>query len=239
MEDTRSDGAVSDQLRAEVERLIEADQSRLGQVYRGLRRGLTADAIAAELGVRTSNFVWNYRVIAEALLDGTVPASPNIAKQAAARSRALRSAGHTSDRLRDYLIALEVELDRHGAEARSPSQPRRAGSSEAMTTPREATGGATPLVVTLRRHLATIDRSVDVDILEYRGLVTVRDVEGAFARLLSRGSACEAFRELASVGRLDLTLEELAVALGDQVSTEVRETAQGRLAYYSERRGRR
>ncbi|WP_448060253.1 hypothetical protein [Cellulomonas hominis] len=239
MEGNRSGNVVSDHLRAELERLVEADQSRLGQVYRGLRRGLAADAIAAELGVRTSNFVWNYRVIAEALLDGTVPASPNIAKQAAGRCRALRSAGPASGEVRDYLSALEGQLNRRGGEARPPDQPRRAGSSEATTIARGAAGQAGTLVVALQRHLATIDRSVDVDVLEYRGLLTVKDVEGAFERLLNGGAACAAFRELEAAGRLDLTLEKLALSLGDQVSTKVCETAQGRLAYYRGREGRR
>ena len=104
---------------------------------------------------------------------------------------------------------------------------------------RNAKGDAAPLVAALRRHLVTIDRSLDVDILEYRGLAAVHDVKGAFERLLSGGAACAAFRELAAVGRLDLTLEQLALTLGDQVSPEVRETAQGRLEYYGGRKGRR
>lgn len=240
MEGTRSDGAVSDQLRAELERLIDADQSRLGQVYRGLRRGLSADAIAAELGVSTSNFVWNYSAVADALLSGTVPASPNIAKQAAGRSRALRAVGHVPSDVREFLVALESRLDRHAATAQRPQVARgRPASPAGAPSAARPADDSSRLVPAVRLRLEEIDRSVHVDVLEYRGLLAVRDVEGAFERLLNGGSACAAFRELESVGRLDLTLEQLALELGDTVSTHVRDVAQARLAYYGGRKGRR
>lgn len=221
-------------VRAALERLIRADESRLGEVYRGLQRGLSADAIAAELGVRTSNFVWNYKVVAEALLDGKIPASPHIAKQAAGRSRALRAAARVPDDTREYLVALEARLDRHGTNARAPRE--RTVSSHVSPNGGATTRRSSSLVAALRGHLERIDRSLAVDVLEYRGLLAVRDVEGALERLLNGGAACAAFRELASAGRLDLTLERLAVELGDLVSDDVRENAQARLAYYSERR---
>jgi hypothetical protein len=42
--------------RAEIIEFINTDQSRLGEVFRGVERGLSADEIAAELGVATSGF---------------------------------------------------------------------------------------------------------------------------------------------------------------------------------------
>ncbi len=47
--------------------------------YRALKRGLTADQIAAELEVSTSNFVWNYDRQIKALLDGDLPTAPTVA----------------------------------------------------------------------------------------------------------------------------------------------------------------
>lgn len=230
-------GSPVPDVRAALERLIQADESRLGEVYRGLQRGLPADAIAAELGVRTSNFVWNYKVVAEALLDGKIPASPHIAKQAAGRSRAVRAAARVPDDIREYLVALEARLDRHATNARPTRAPReRTIPSDVSPNGGVTTRRSSSLVAALRGHLERIDSSLAVDVLEYRGLLAVRDVEGAFERLLNGGAACAAFRELASAGRLDLTLEQLAVELGDHVSASVRETARARLAYFGERR---
>ena len=69
----------TDDVRAELAVLLEADESRLGEVYRGLRRGLDAGTIADELGVATSNFVWNYERLVRALLDGDLPKAPTVA----------------------------------------------------------------------------------------------------------------------------------------------------------------
>src|SRR5690349_1120498 len=68
----------TDNVRNELATFLEADRSRLGQVYRALQRGLDADAIAEELEVTTSNFVWNYERMIKALLDGNLPAAPTV-----------------------------------------------------------------------------------------------------------------------------------------------------------------
>lgn len=239
--DARADSAVPYPIRVELTRLIESDSTRLGDVYRGLRRGLSADAIATELGVATSNFVWNYRAIADALLSGVVPRSPHIAKQASGRSRALRAADGLSGAARDHLIALETKLNQHAAGTRHERLRRdrdlvvTAGSSEPPSTARPTT----PLVAVLHQQLRAIDRAIDADVLEYRGLVAVSDVERAFERLVGAGSAGSAFRELVAAGRPDLTLEQLALSLNDQISEKVRQTARDRLTYYSRREGHR
>lgn len=46
--------------RAEIERYLAEDPTRLGDVYRGLQQELDADEIAEDLGVSTSGFVWNH-----------------------------------------------------------------------------------------------------------------------------------------------------------------------------------
>ena len=52
----------------ELAALLEAEQGRIGEVYRLTNRGMTPPQIAAELGVSSSGFVSNYRAIARALL---------------------------------------------------------------------------------------------------------------------------------------------------------------------------
>lgn len=79
----------SEEVRAELEAFLDADQTRIGEVFRGLRRGLSADQIAQELGVETSNFVWNYDKLARALAEGELPTAPTVALAAARKFRAV------------------------------------------------------------------------------------------------------------------------------------------------------
>jgi hypothetical protein len=100
------------EVRAELSAILEADGSRVGEVYRGLARSLTADQIATELGVSTSNFVWNYTQSIRALLDGDLPSGPTVALGVARKFRALLKAGGLSHAARSYLEANLVELER-------------------------------------------------------------------------------------------------------------------------------
>lgn len=102
----------SDEVRAELAALLEADQSRLGEVYRGLQRGLDAGAIADALGVGTSNFVWNYNHYAKALLDGNLPGAPTVALATARKFRSILRSAPLSPAARAYLETNLVELDR-------------------------------------------------------------------------------------------------------------------------------
>ncbi|MGY1607086.1 MULTISPECIES: GIY-YIG nuclease family protein [unclassified Geodermatophilus] len=99
-------------MREELSTLLERDESRVGEVYRGLERNLTADQIAAELGVSTSNFVWNYTQTIRALLEGDLPTGPTVALGVARKFRALLRAGGLSPDARAYLEANLVELER-------------------------------------------------------------------------------------------------------------------------------
>lgn len=74
---------------AEILAFLEEDDSRLGDVYWGRVKGLTADQIAEELGVKTSNFVWNYTQILDALIKRDLPTAPSVARQVARRFRSL------------------------------------------------------------------------------------------------------------------------------------------------------
>jgi hypothetical protein len=99
-------------IRAELQALLEADESRLGDVYRALNRGLNADAIAEELGVATSNFVWNYQRTIGALIDRDLPTAPTVALQTARRISGLLKRGKLSPSARNYLEANWSELER-------------------------------------------------------------------------------------------------------------------------------
>jgi hypothetical protein len=79
---------ASPEVLAEIAALLETDDTRLGQVYRGLQRRLSPDAIAAELDVASSSFVWNYERVIRALV-GDIPPSPAVALAAARLVKAL------------------------------------------------------------------------------------------------------------------------------------------------------
>jgi hypothetical protein len=109
-------------VRAELEAVLEADKSRLGQVYRAWQRGLDARAIADELEVRTSGFVWNYERIARAVLDGDLPRAPTVALFAAQRYRSILRSARLSTAARSYLETNLRELERWASEPGTPFQ---------------------------------------------------------------------------------------------------------------------
>jgi hypothetical protein len=98
-------------VRADLVSFLEQDLSRLGEVYRGLERGLSAEQIATELHVSTSNFVWNYGRILAALLEGDLPTATTVALAAARKVRALLRLAWRQD-VRTYLETNLVELER-------------------------------------------------------------------------------------------------------------------------------
>ena len=101
-------------VQADLARLLDEDQSVLGGVYRGIERGLTAEAIATELEASTSGFVSNYRRIMEALLEGKLPKAPTVAVQVARRFRSILKSKQLSPVTRDYLERNLSELERLG-----------------------------------------------------------------------------------------------------------------------------
>jgi hypothetical protein len=71
--------ASEDNVRAEFEAILEADDTGLGDVWRRTRAHETPDQIAAAHGAQTSSFVWNYQRTARALTDGDLPKAPSLA----------------------------------------------------------------------------------------------------------------------------------------------------------------
>jgi len=104
----RPTGAVTE----ELTEIVQADETRLGEVYHGLCRNMTADQIAAELGVATSSFVWNYSQTLKALLEGDLPVKPTVALSAARKFRTLLKHRRLSPATRQYLQTNLMELER-------------------------------------------------------------------------------------------------------------------------------
>ena len=87
------------------------DSTRLGEVWE--RPDKTSQEIAEELGIPTSGFVYSYRRIIAALVDGDVPAKPTSAKQVASALRgfAKRHEGNLSEQAITRLQELAERFD--------------------------------------------------------------------------------------------------------------------------------
>jgi len=106
----------SPEVRAEIIDFIRNDQSRLGEVYLCLDRGLTADQIAIELGVATSGFVSNYWRTIRSLVDGDLPTAPSLADKALRTYRRLLREGDWSSEAHSYLERNMAELERFASD---------------------------------------------------------------------------------------------------------------------------
>lgn len=102
----------SSEVRDELERFLESDLSRTGEVFRLAKQGLDAESIAAELGVASSSFVWGYTRQARALLDGDLPTAPSVAQAVGRKFRAILKTARLSTGARQVLEINLTELDR-------------------------------------------------------------------------------------------------------------------------------
>jgi len=105
-------------VRSEILKHLETrDETRLWSVYERLQRGLSADEIASELEVSTSNFVWNASRMINALIEGRLPSAPSVALQSERAYRRLLREGSWTDEARRYLQHNLTELENLGSNA--------------------------------------------------------------------------------------------------------------------------
>lgn len=211
--------APSEQVRHELDQYLAADQTRVGQVYRLGRRGLSPDRIATELGVATSGFVSNNRTIARALLEGHVPSGPAAARQVlgfvhkASRSQAL------SKEARAYLSGRAEVLERvAGGAPRSQAPSPLLTEMPPQQTTQQVEESADHVTLRqlvedqLRRRITEcverIREDLGVAATDYWAVVTSDDPLAVITRLVrTPGEQAGTFKQLADVGRLDLSLE--------------------------------
>lgn len=67
--------------RAEVERLLESDPSRLGDIYRWKLEGLSRNDIKERVGAKDNAFVYSYEQVISAALNGTTTANGPTARR--------------------------------------------------------------------------------------------------------------------------------------------------------------
>jgi len=98
-------------VRTFLETWLEANQTRLGQVYRLQKEGAKPQQIADSLSVNTYNFVYNYRKQISAVLDGATPGGTSLARQTARMVNGWLARESWPDAVRSYLTALAGRLD--------------------------------------------------------------------------------------------------------------------------------
>jgi hypothetical protein len=225
----------SAEVSSELSDLVRNDDTRLGQVFRLTEQGLDPEAIAKELGVRTSNFVFNHRVIARALIEGVVPGGDSLKRAAASKARSLLQTPRLTPPTREFLDRLIRTLEPSGS--RSDQLPRPARG--ALRPPsRKAELSLTRLRGMAESLVQRINAETDVDTREYEALAIRPDLPAALSRHghVGHSKAGTTFLALYERHRLDLTLESFIVRFGRQlgIGEQDRQMAEDRLMYFSE-----
>lgn len=103
--------------RAEVEALLEADDTVLGNTWRYDRDGLTTQQMMEAEGVYSPGWISNYRALIRVLRDGEIPTSPSGSTQAARRVRSWLKRKPLTTNLRAELVEQEQVLSSRAADA--------------------------------------------------------------------------------------------------------------------------
>jgi hypothetical protein len=137
--------------RPEVEALLAADETVLGNVWRYRQEGLTAREMAERDGVPTTGWVSNYNSLIYALLEGRIPESPSLAQQAARRIRSWLKDKQLTPELRAALIEQESLLTSRAEDRRA--QAAEVAEAVKATEDAEASGKPGIYVYTLPHYL--------------------------------------------------------------------------------------
>lgn len=149
-----SDDASSDvsyDRAAEVRKILQDDDTLLGRVFRHDQAGLTPTQMAQAEGNEGVGFVYTYRAQIRALVDGDIPTSPTIARQAARRVRKWLKTLDLSSGLKADLEDLESKLTSRAEDV--AAQSKELGSAVTATEKAVATGTPGIYVYTLPHYL--------------------------------------------------------------------------------------
>jgi hypothetical protein len=146
-EPSNPDQAVRD----EVASLLEVDDGLLGEVYRNVKAGMTDDAIREARGAAGVAFVWHYKRIIRALLDGDLPTAPSVAAKNASFFRRLLKNVDLSPATRQVLEARLEILESRAADPEAQAVEEK----KALKATKEAEQHAVPgiYVYTLPHYL--------------------------------------------------------------------------------------
>lgn len=147
---TVEDSATYDR-RAEVDRLLEVDETVLGRLWAYENQGLTPQQMADSEGTGTTGWVSNYRMLIRVLRDGEIPTAPSSAQQAGRKVRAWLKGLELSPQLRADLTAQEALIESRADDRQAQTEEIR-GAVEA-TKVAESVGTPGIYVYTLPHYL--------------------------------------------------------------------------------------
>ncbi|GAB2497946.1 hypothetical protein GCM10027084_08850 [Pseudoxanthomonas sangjuensis] len=125
---------------AEVERLLDSDETMLGRFWQYEKLGLTPQEMAEQEETATFGWVYNCRRLVRVLRDGEVPTAPAVAQQAARKVRAWLKNNSLSNQLRlqledqEKLLSSRAE-DRQAQTEETVAAVKASESAEAAGTP--------------------------------------------------------------------------------------------------------
>lgn len=224
-----------DPVRLELERVLESDASRTGDVHRLTREGLSPDQIASRLGVPTSSFVASYRRNARSLLAGHVPSGRISARQTAGYVRGVRRKQALSHEAVAYLDDLIRGLERVAGAGEghvAPALPLGEASPPPNGTLRaqvdEAVRARTRLLVERIRS----ERRLHAD--DYHQVVVADFALDVVHRLVHEQPMSRTTTALLGAERLDLRIEHAVVewSLDLPLTAPLIDAARGRLDYW-------
>lgn len=225
----------SDAVRSELRPLLQADQKRLGQVYRLLDRGWSDQQIAAELGVDSSNFVSNNRNMVRALLEGRMPNGPTMARAIESRVRGLTRNVQLSAEATAYVAALLEALAGMSTSAPNGATPT-ARVTNGGTEPAHPPQLRTLVDNEIKQRLTDLERrlvAIGVDPDDYHAAVTAAFSLDVLERLVC-GAMSRTTEELKNRGRLDLSVEQAVIEWSADLplTRTLCDGARGRLDYW-------
>jgi hypothetical protein len=146
-------GHASDEFdrRAEVERLLETDETVLGRFWQYERDGLSAEEMQEAEGTETLSWTYNYRSLLGVILDGEVPSAPSNALQGARRIRSWLKRSDLSPELRQALTEQESLLMSRAED--KEAQQEEVGEAVEKTKAAEEASGPGIYVYTLPHYL--------------------------------------------------------------------------------------
>jgi len=95
----------SPEVRSELQLQLQADSSRLGEVYVLIQEGKTLDEIQQFLGLQYPNFIWGYDRLFKSILNGDLPTAPSVVRSNARRFRSILKSWDLSPDAREVLNA--------------------------------------------------------------------------------------------------------------------------------------
>jgi hypothetical protein len=220
--------------RAELVAFLDQEKTRLGEVYRLTERGFDQHQIAAQLGVKTSGFVSNYRTLASTLLDGAIPGALTMVPEAAARIRTILKSQSFSEETRAYLRGLHDDLETAVGNAPKAAKAGKTSASAPVGAGNLRTAVDDALRQRAEQLIDRIMKQAGLDADDYYRLISAGRPLDQLVDLIDRQTSSATSLALFQQRRHELTIEQAAIdwSLDLPLASSLVESARGRVQYW-------